>query len=445
MFGKIKQTLTGLAERPNLMAALSNLSWLAFDRVFRLGVSFVVTLWLARYLAPELFGVYNYAIAFTALFSVLATFGLQSVVVQYLIDKPDEQASTLASAFLIQFIGGLLAFIIAVVVAVILTPDDKTVLMAVVLLSTINLFKFSDTVRYYCESKVQSKRIVITENLVFLIIVLIRIGMILMESPLIHFIALLVLEAVLTTIAFLCMFGWQKFLMLRFEISSVIGLLRAAWPLMFSLAAALVYQRIDQLMLASMIGSEAVGIYSAAVRISEIWYVFPMIVVGSVFPRILKEIRLNQDRANRQIEVLLGVFFLISLLVALFIGEHSTAVIRWLFGSSYLEADAVLSIHIWSSIFVFSGAVASRWMLAMSLQKITLCATVLGAILNVILNSIFIPIYGPEGAAWSTLVSLGFSMVFFNFLHPATRRFFYFQIGAIFVLPHRISQWLRSS
>ena len=99
MLGKIKQTLANLAQRPNLMAALRNLGWLVFDRVFRLGVSFVVTLWLARYLAPELFGVYNYAIAFTALFSVVATFGLQSVVVQYLVDKPDQQNSTLASAF----------------------------------------------------------------------------------------------------------------------------------------------------------------------------------------------------------------------------------------------------------------------------------------------------------------------------------------------------------
>jgi len=203
MFGKIKQALANLAQRPNLMAALRNLGWLVFDRVFRLGVSFVVTLWLARYLAPELFGVYNYAIAFTALFSVVATFGLQSVVVQYLVDKPDQQNFTLASAFVIQLAGGVIAFILSVLVAFNLVGNEPTVLVAVLLLSTINLFRFSDTVRYYFESRVQSKRIVVTENLVFMLIVLLRIAMILLELPLIYFVALLVLEAVLTTLAFL--------------------------------------------------------------------------------------------------------------------------------------------------------------------------------------------------------------------------------------------------
>lgn len=437
MFGKIKQTLTGLSERPNLMAALRNLGWLMLDRVFRLGVSFVVTLWLARYLAPELFGVYNYAIAFTALFSVLATFGLQSVVVQYLIDKPDEQASTLASAFLIQFIGGLLAVVIAVVVALILTSDDYAVLIAVVLLSTINLFKFSDTVRYYFEEKVQSKRIVITENLVFLLIVLVRIGLILLESPLIYFIALLVLEAVLTAIAFLHMFGWQNLLSLRLEKSGVLGMLRVAWLLALSMGAVMLYMRVDQIMLASLINQEAVGIYSAAVRISEIWYVFPTVVVGSVFPRILRELRVDNIRANRQISSLLTMFSIVSIFVGLLVGGFSTEIIILLFGEAYRASASVLVIHIWSSLFVFSGILAGRWLVAMSLQNVLMVSTLIGVVVNICLNYLMIPIYGIQGAAWATLVAQFVSSVLVHFFHPEARKFFWMQLSAISLLSLR--------
>lgn len=424
------------------MAALRNLGWLAFDRVFRLGVSFVVTLWLARYLAPELFGVYNYAIAFTALFSVVATFGLQSVVVQYLVDKPDQQASTLASAFLIQFVGGLFAFFLAVAVALILTPGDPAVLMVVVLLSSINLFKFSDTVRYYFESNVQSKRIVITENLVFLLIVLIRIGMILLGSPLIHFIALLVLEAVLTTIAFFYMFGWQKLSQLKFEKAKILAMLKVAWLLALSMGAVMLYMRVDQIMLASLINQEAVGIYSAAVRISEIWYVFPTVVVGSVFPRILRELRVDNTRANRQISSLLTIFSIVSIFVGLLVGGYSKEIIIFLFGEAYIASASVLAIHIWSSLFVFSGILAGRWLVAMSLQNVLMISTLIGVVVNVCLNYLMIPVYGIQGAAWATLVAQFVSAILINFFHPEARKFFWMQLSAISLLSLRqIARW----
>ena len=444
MLGKIKQTLANLAQRPNLMAALRNLGWLVFDRVFRLGVSFVVTLWLARYLAPELFGVYNYAIAFTALFSVVATFGLQSVVVQYLVDKPDQQNFTLASAFVIQLAGGVIAFILSVLVAFNLVGNEPTVLVAVLLLSTINLFRFSDTVRYYFESRVQSKRIVVTENLVFMLIVLLRIAMILLELPLIYFVALLVLEGVLTTLAFFWLFGIQKFKALKFDNSNFLSMLKVAWLLALSVGAAMLYMRVDQIMLASLLNQEAVGIYSAAVRISEIWYVFPAVIVGSVFPRIIRELRIDAARANRQLDVLLTAFSIVSISVGLLVGSYSTEIIVFLFGEDYRASASVLSIHVWSSVFVFSGILGSRWLVAMDMQKVLLVSTLIGVVANIAMNYLMIPVYGVEGAAWATLVAQFMSAILVNCVHPVSRQLFWMQMSALslFSLRH-IARWWR--
>lgn len=444
MLGKIKQTLANLAQRPNLMAALRNLGWLVFDRVFRLGVSFVVTLWLARYLAPELFGVYNYAIAFTALFSVVATFGLQSVVVQYLVDKPEQQNSTLASAFAIQLVGGVIAFVISVLVAFNLVGSEPTVLVAVLLLSTINLFRFSDTVRYYFESRVQSKRIVVTENLVFILIVLLRIAMILLELPLIYFVALLVLEGVLTTLAFFWLFGIQKLKALRFDSSNFLSMLKVAWLLALSMGAVMLYMRVDQIMLASLLNQAAVGIYSAAVRISEIWYVFPAVIVGSVFPRIIRELRHDAARANRQLDVLLTAFSIVSILVGLLVGGYSTEIIVSLFGEDYRESASVLSIHVWSSVFVFSGILGGRWLVAMDMQKVLLVSTLIGVFVNVVMNYLMIPVYGVQGAAWATLVAQFMSAILVNCFHPVSRQLFWMQVSALslFSLRH-IARWWR--
>jgi PST family polysaccharide transporter len=444
MLKKIKHAVDGLMQRPNLMAAMQNLGWLAFDRVFRLGVSFVVTLWLARYLAPELFGVYNYAIAFTALFSVAATAGLQSVVVQNLVDEPDQRSATLASSFVIQLVGGVVAFVAAIFTAYLLNSDESIVLISVVLLSSMNLFRFADTVRYYFESRVQSKLIVVTENLVFLLIVALRVLMISLESPLLYFIALLVLEAVLTAAAFLYLFGKQKVGRLHVDKTNLLRLLGTAWPLTFSLVAAMVYQRIDQIMLASLVDQKAVGIYSAAVRISELWYVFPLIVVGSFFPRILKEIREAPERANRQIDLLLTSFAVAAMVVGFVVTVYANFIVVALFGMAYENSATVLIIHIWSSLFVFSGALSSRWLIAMSLQKYLLISTLAGAVINIALNYILIPVSGAVGAAWATLIAQSFSLVLVNCFHPVARKMFVMQISALSLFSvRRLFRWWR--
>ena len=63
-------------------------------------------------------------------------------------------------------------------------------------------------------------------------------------------------------------------------------------------------------------------------------------------------------------------------------------------------------IQIWSVIFVFLGVASSKWFIAEGLQKYSFYRTLAGAVLNVILNFILIPLYGIYGAAIATLVSL---------------------------------------
>lgn len=73
--------------RDNRQKILSNIGWLFADRILRMGIGLVVGVWVARYLGPEQFGIYNYAIAFVTLFSVFGTLGLDSIAVKKLISQ----------------------------------------------------------------------------------------------------------------------------------------------------------------------------------------------------------------------------------------------------------------------------------------------------------------------------------------------------------------------
>ncbi len=437
-----KLKLPSLQNRPNLLRAVQNMGWLLFDKLFRLGASFIVTLWLARYLAPELFGVYNYAIALVALLSVLASLGLNTLIVQRLVQFPQAKLQTLGASFVIQLLGGVVAFVVGLLLAWGLSSGNSQVFWAVAVLSASNLFRFSDVVRAYFEAEVRSKHLVITENLVFVFVLLARVLMILQGAHLLGFVFLLVLEAALTALAFVCLLGRRiKLSALTFPASSVKALFHATWPLALSSLAIMLYMRVDQVMLGVLIDQNAVGVYSAAVRISEIWYFLPTVIVSSVFPRIIHNMSANgndsfEARSNvaQTLVLLLSALSLMAYLVAALVSVFSASIIAVLYGSQYAASASVLQVHVWSAVFVFSGVVGARWLVAQGLQRFLFVSTAVGALLNVALNFYLIPLYGPQGAAWATLFAQLGSALLMNACHPVARGLFKMQCKGLVLL-----------
>jgi PST family polysaccharide transporter len=93
--GFIKRRFEG---RPNLVKILDNIGWLFFDKILRMGVGLIVGVWVARYLGPEQFGLFNFATAFVGMFGAIAGLGLQVFVVRDLVREPSSKEEILGSA-----------------------------------------------------------------------------------------------------------------------------------------------------------------------------------------------------------------------------------------------------------------------------------------------------------------------------------------------------------
>lgn len=61
---------------------LVNLNWLFADKIVRLVGGLFVGVWVARYLGPDLFGVFSYALAFVAMFGAVSRLGMDQVVIR---------------------------------------------------------------------------------------------------------------------------------------------------------------------------------------------------------------------------------------------------------------------------------------------------------------------------------------------------------------------------
>jgi O-antigen/teichoic acid export membrane protein len=428
--------LRRIEHRPNLLKIVDNIGWLFIDKILRMVVGLLVGVWIARYLGPDQYGLLSYALAFTGLFGAIATLGLQSIVVRDIVRNPDDARLTLGTAALLQLIGGLFAFVLALIVIARLRPEDTLMHSIVAMLGAMLLLKTSDIAVYWFESQVQSKYVIWVQNSVFLVFSIGKAALILSSAPLTAFVLLMVVEAVLVALILVIVFSkfGQSLSTLEFNGKRAKELLKDSWPLLISSMAIVIYMKIDQVMLGEIKGNEAVGIFAAASMISEVWYFIPMAIVASVSPTIISLKKKCRKEYIRRTQQLFDWLVLLSFIIAIPMTFLSDFFIKLLYGNLYTDAATILSIHIWATVFVSLGVASSPYLLAENRQIISMQRTFAGLITNILLNFILIPEYGAIGAAIATIISQAMATFIFDLLQNETRMLFKMKLKSIFLI-----------
>lgn len=405
--------------RPGLIRILDNIGWLFFDKILRMGVGLLVGVWVARYLGPEQFGQLNYAIAFVGLFVAIAELGLGGIVVRDLVRHPDSADSVLGTAFVMQFLGGLLCVILINSAMVFIRPDDKLMQLMVAILSLSLIIKSVDIVKYWFESQVQSKYIVWVENGIFVFSSLIKIFLILSTASLLAFVYMSFIEGFLIALGIIIFFVIKKGGVNHWQPSYIRTklLLKDSWPLILSGVAVSIYLRIDQIMISELVGDAENGTYSVAVRFSEIFYFFPMTIAASTFPAIIDAKKRTQAEYEGRLQSLYDIMVSIALIISVSIYIVAPYLVVGLFGDQYSGAIEILRVHIWASIFVFLGVACGSYTRTENIATYSMIQTLIGMGVNIALNFMLIPLWGGLGAAWATLISYGvatFSVILFK-------------------------------
>jgi O-antigen/teichoic acid export membrane protein len=422
-----------------------NTAWLLGEKVLRLTLGILITVWLARYLKPELFGVFNYIQSFVGLFIVIGTLGLDGIVVRELIKQPDKLKEIMGTSFFLRLIGFLfLMLLLLITINFTSNTQEENILTLIFALSI--LFQSFNVIDFYFQSKVQSKFVVYSRLISFVASSLFKILLIYVKAPLIYFVIVLVLDSFLLSVFLifqyyrngLSIFKWT------FNISLAKTLLSDSWPLILSGIVVAVYMKMDQVMIKYMLGSYEVGQYSAAARLSEAWYFIPLVISNSLFPAIINAKGKNMVLYKKRMMDLYGFLFWVSAFVAILTVIFGDFVISLLYGSQYSGTSEVLKIHIWTGVFVGLGVASSKWFIAENLQKYSFYRTLLGAIVNILLNLYLIPKYGIVGAAYATLAAQISASYLFNIFTSKTYPNFVMQTMAL-TAPYELYKFLKKN
>jgi O-antigen/teichoic acid export membrane protein len=406
---------------------VNNTLWLFGERIVKLGIGFFVLVLLTRHLGPEGFGILSYAQSLIGIFAAFTTLGLEVILVRELAKNEHENDTILGTALCLKLFVSIIAIVIVLLINRNVENEEirilTTIISATLLFQSLNL-----GIDTYFQANVLSRFSAISNTIAFLISSIIKLTLIFSEADLVCFAYALVFDAIAITIGYVIIYLRQErsFLSLTFNKVMAVSFLKNGWPMMMVAMAAFIYTRIDQVMIQYFMGSQAVGIYAAAIRVSELFYFIPLLITQSIFPEIIK--RKEQGDTARYFKLLENLYKLVlwvTLPIVILIIIFSDVIISTLFGELFFESSKILSVLIVCLVLVSIGSVSTKILYVEGFEKKYLKRSIFGMFINIILNLIFIPAYGALGAALSTLITLFCIHYIYDLFDKELKKFYY--------------------
>lgn len=414
-------------ERRGLKRILVNINWLLLEKISFFFLSFLVGTVTFRYLGPQNVGKISYAESFVSLFAPLLTLGLEDVAIKELVDRKHEKNKIIGNVLLLKLFGGLLFLILSIGSSLVFNQNRLNTPLFVLILATGSLFKIFDVVNIWFRSEVKCKYSSLTRLISFAVISSLKLTAVLLAVSPLGFIILTALNSVLDAILYIYFYQAKAGSVLDWQLSLEYAkkFLSASWPLVISGLAISIYMRLDHILIRKLLDETHLGFYYAAVRIPTLAYFFPQIIAKSVFPAIISAKSRSADLYQNRLAFLNSSLTWISIFIAILISSLSGPIIKLIFGPKFSPASSVLSIYIWTLVFVSFGIIVSKQLVIEKRTVYTLAKTVTGAVVSIAANLALIPYLGIIGAAWSAVLAQAASNVISNVFFKETRHIFW--------------------
>jgi PST family polysaccharide transporter len=383
------------------------MGWITFGQGFQAMFSLLVGAMVARYLGPHDFGLLSLAASLVGLGGVAANLGLEMVTKKQVLDEPENKHIILGTSYGLKVLAASGFFLIMVLSV---WPGEWTLWDQVFLLTGgMLLFEASRVVDFWFQSQIQAKfsTLVVTITLVFFGVI--RLGLIGLEASVAAFAACWIGYGLMGHLGYMVMYTWQERDLVRWRFSwgRARILLGLSWPLIFNAVNAMLYARVDQIMLGSLGSMDDVGVYAAAVRILEMTMILPVAFCSTLFPKIVHSSRMTSEE-ERQFQV--SRFFrcvaLLAYVVALGLMVLGPWGIRLLFGEAYAAAGTVLRIFAAGLVFKYLICARGQIFVSENIIRLSLVSSTIGLLVNIVANLVLIPRFGLTGAASATFISL---------------------------------------
>lgn len=380
---------------------------------------------------PSDYGVVAELYAYVAFFMVLLTFGMETAYFKFLNDREDKNHVFNNSLLSVLMVNG--AFLILLLLfhqplaEKMLFGDHPEYIVFLGIIVTIDAISALPLAKLRAEEKAKKFAIIqlssigvnIGLNLLLLLVVFDK------ENPAraVQFILIANLIASLIKPSFL----YKDFLRLHFKLDFTLvkSMIRYSFPLALAGFAFIINETIDRILLKQLtvhtyaeemgrevaikLGEAQVGIYSASYKLAMLVTIFLQAYRYAAEPFFFSESK-NKDRNKTYVKVMnyfvAAVFFcFLGVSLNLDIFKH------FIPNSNYWEGLRIVPVLLMANVFLGIYINQSIWYKLSGQTRFGAYIAVGGAISTIVLNVLFIPIYGYIACAWVTFLVYGGQMV----------------------------------
>lgn len=383
---------------------LKNTGILSIAQIISYVLVFFYTIYIARYLGAEGFGILSFAIAIVGIFNILTDLGLTTLTVRDVARDKSLGPKYLGNGLVIKVILAVVSFgLIALTTNLLNYPSQTITVVYFIAFSTIfgsissfifSIFQAHEKMEY--QGLGQILNAVLMFSGVFIAITL--------SKDVIGFSFVYFITSLVSLIYSLLVYIW-KFSLPPIEIDRVFWskLLKGAIPFGITGVFVTIYYWIDSVMLSIMAGNEVVGWYNASYKVIFLFLSFQSLFIVSIFPVLSSFYKTSKNSLKFAYERSFKYMLILSIPIAVFGTLVADKIILIIYGPDFMPSIVALQILIWTVVFMFLNNISGNFLGSIDQQVIVSKVAAIGAVVNIVLNLVLIPEFSYVGSSFATV------------------------------------------
>lgn len=392
-------------------------------------MALVWTIYTANYLGTAGLGIISAALALTSIFSVLADLGLSTYSTREVAKDNDNTKKYLSNIALIKVFLAIFTFILIYLFIVTKnyppqSVDVTLIIGAYMIISSFSAL-FNAIFQGHQRMEFQTIGNIINSSLLLFGILL---TIYYLKGNVIT-ISLAYLFASIITLTYSIIVTSWKFTVPSFEFDWKFWkkTIIKALPFGISSVFTTIYFSIDSVMLSFMQGDVAVGLYTAPYKLLFAMLSIYGVYMMALFPFMSKFYVDSTDALKLTYRRSYKYMLILSLPVAVGTTMLAQEIILFIYTPQYLPSVAALQILIWSIVFMFVNGLSATLLGSIDKQMAVTKIAGIGAVVNIGINLIIIPIFSFYGASIATVFTEFLIMLLFTRIISKTE----FSVGNI--------------
>lgn len=381
---------------------LHNAAYQAIARIATSGISFIIIVLIARQLGVAGYGDFTKVTAFVALFYLVLDFGLNAIFLQHEFSKTHFRdllyGRVFLSVILMLFVNEVV-WLLPYQINTVGFSYEVRIGIAIFSLTFLSQAMFLSSAAIF-QRELRYNALLIAScigSIVTLITTMVILSF--THSFVALLIPLLLGNFVSSSIALLL--TKEKIFPFQMRKEPLKTLFFEAWPLGLMLLLNLVYFRVDMLLLSFLRPTTEVGIYGLAYRFFDFLIALPLFLSNALYPAMLSDQKKFQNNFKKA-KIYVFSFFVLSLpLVAVF---WPLAPLMSLIRIDYASSVLPFRILLLSLPLFFMTSVLQWFLIAKQQQKYLLCVYLFSAVVTVVLNALYIPVFSYVASAAITVI-----------------------------------------